>query len=375
MPLRLLSMRVTISALVALAKWASVSFTGRPAARATIASASLRSIARPPPKGSITTWAPSTAAATTKCAGRPTPSTASAARPRSISASGRRRRSPNSLRGSAARGVMDPRRRERRPLQLLGELERASRRPRGGGLRLVRRGEAQEQRPPELVVVAFVRLDHIAVHRRGLLVAGCLAELDELAVLDDRDRLARELPGRHALDGGQEPIEVLEERAVALGQRVERPGIEAERPEPVCEHPVVLGLVANLSREREPHVHLVGRHEPARRDFRGLDLVLERDLEQVQDVEGTVHLGLEGVVRGQAAQESLVLRVEAIDELFRGHDPIPSLRSAGSSCVSVSLVTTRRQRACHGWVWRASACVVKPRTGTRAPSAAKRRRS
>src|SRR5207244_1903334 len=59
MPLRLLSMRVTISALVALAKWASVSFTGRPAARATIASASLRSIARPPPKGSITTWAPS----------------------------------------------------------------------------------------------------------------------------------------------------------------------------------------------------------------------------------------------------------------------------------------------------------------------------
>ena len=69
-------MRVTISALVALAKWASVSFTGRPAARATIASASLRSIARPPPKGSITTSAPSTAAATTKCAGRPTPSTA-----------------------------------------------------------------------------------------------------------------------------------------------------------------------------------------------------------------------------------------------------------------------------------------------------------
>src|SRR5256885_3929268 len=28
----------------------------------------------------------------------------------------------------------------------------------------------------------------------------------------------------------------------------------------------------------------------SRRDFRGLDLVLERDLEQVQDVEGTVHL-------------------------------------------------------------------------------------
>src|SRR2546430_17526120 len=133
------------------------------------------------------------------------------------------------FRSSARRGVMDPRRREPRPLQLLGELERASRRPRGGGLRLVRRGEAQEQRPPELVVVAFVRLDHIAVHRRGLLVAGCLAELDELAVLDDRDRLARELAGRHPLDGGQEPIEVLVERAQDLGPAGGPPGDPAAR--------------------------------------------------------------------------------------------------------------------------------------------------
>src|SRR2546430_13378117 len=54
------------------------------------------------------------------------------------------------FRSSAARGVMDPRRRERRPLQLLGELERASRRPRGGGLRLVRRGERSEEHTSEL---------------------------------------------------------------------------------------------------------------------------------------------------------------------------------------------------------------------------------
>src|SRR3989449_8016913 len=155
---------------------------------------------------------------------------ASAARRRSISPSGGGRRSPNSPSGSAARGVMDPRRRERRALQLLRELERASRRPRRGGLRLGRRREAQEERPAELVVVALVRLDHVAVQRRGLRVAGRLAEPDELTVLDDRDRLARELAGRHALHGGRELVEVLEERAPAPGQRVERPRGPPARP-------------------------------------------------------------------------------------------------------------------------------------------------
>src|SRR2546429_452458 len=167
MALRLLSIRVTISVRGVLPKWASVSFTGRPSARATIASASLRSITRPPPKGSTTTSSPAIAVA---------------ARPRSIRPSGRRRSSPNSSSGSAARGVVDSGRRERRPLELLRELEGAPRRPRGGALRLVRRGQAQEQRPSELVVVALVRLDHVAVHRRGLFVARRLAERDELAV-------------------------------------------------------------------------------------------------------------------------------------------------------------------------------------------------
>src|SRR3989442_1483913 len=215
-------MRATIPLRVALAKWASVSFTGRPTARATIASASLRLISRPPPKGSTTTSPPSTGAVTTKCAGRPTPSIASPTR------------RPTSI--VTTEGVMDPRRRERRALELLRELERASRRPRRGGLRLGRRREAQEERAAELVVVALVRLDHVAVQRRGLRVAGRLAEPDELAVLDDRDRLARELAGRHALHGGRELVEVLEERAPALGQRVERPRVPAERAQPVPDH-------------------------------------------------------------------------------------------------------------------------------------------
>src|SRR3989449_8350656 len=88
---------------------------------------------------------------------------------------------------------------------------------------LGRRREAQEERAAELVVVALVRLDHVAVQRRGLRVAGRLAEPDELAVLYDRDRLARELAGRPALHGGRELFEGLEERAPPPGPRGERP--------------------------------------------------------------------------------------------------------------------------------------------------------
>src|SRR3989475_3683133 len=137
---------------------------------------------------------------------------ASAAGPRSICPSGGRRRSPNSPSGSAARGVMDPRRRERRAPELLRELERASRRPRRGGLRLGRRREAQEERAAELVVVALVRLDHVAVQRRGLRVAGRLAEPDELAGLYDRGPPPRGLARPPPLPPGREPVRGLEER-------------------------------------------------------------------------------------------------------------------------------------------------------------------
>src|SRR3989442_1490762 len=216
-------MRATIPLRVARAKWASVSFTGRPTTRATIASASLRLISRPPPKGSTTTSPPSTGAVTTN----------GAARPRSIAPWGRRRRSPNSPSGSAARGVMDPRRRERRAPELLRELERASRRPRRGGLRLGRRREAQEERAAELVVVALVRLDHVAVQRRGLRVAGRLAEPDELAGLCDRRPPPPGPAGPHAPHAGRGPVAGLEERAPAPGQRVGRPRGPAERAQPV----------------------------------------------------------------------------------------------------------------------------------------------
>ena len=65
----------------------------------------------------------------------------------------------------------------------------------------------------------------------------------------------------------------------------------------------------------------------------------------------------------------LVLGVEPGDELLGRHAATPSRSSAGSSWVSVSLVTTRPQRACHGCVWRAAAWVVKPSTGGLPPAA------
>src|SRR5262249_32316696 len=202
-----------------------------------------------------------------------------------------------------------------------------------------------------------------------------LAELDELPVLDDGDRLASELAGGDALDCRRETVQVLEERPVALGQRIERLSVEAEAAQTLGDHPVVLGLVSDLARQREVDVEVGGGDEPARRDLGGLDLVLERDLQEIEDVQVALDLGLERVVGRQAAQPPLVFPVELPDELLGGHAMTPSLSRRGSSWVSVSLVTTRAHRGCQGCVCRASACVVKPSTGAPPASRAANTRS
>src|ERR1041384_6148075 len=98
---------------------------------------------------------------------------------------------------------------------------------------------------------------------------------------------------------------------------------------------------------------VVRGHQPARGDFRGLDLVLEGDLEEVENGQLALHLWPERRVRIQALEHGLVARVEVADELLARHAVTPLLSSSGSSRVSVSLVTTRAQRACSGWVARA----------------------
>src|SRR5688500_3655207 len=158
---------------------------------------------------------------------------ARAARPRSISVSGMLTRSWNtrdsgSITPSAARRVMDAGGSERLLLQLVGELERALRRSRRRRLRLRRGGQPQQERAAQLVVVALVGLDDVAIKGGGVAVARTLAELDELPVLDDGDGFPRELPGRHPLHRGREPVEILEEGSEAGGERVDGGGIEAE---------------------------------------------------------------------------------------------------------------------------------------------------
>src|SRR4029078_8433518 len=136
-------------------------------------------------------------------------------------------RTPGSMASSSAPGgVMDPGRRQRLALQLVGQLDRTARRTARRRLSLGRGGQAQDQPPPQLVVVALVRLDGVAVERGRLPVPHPLAELDELLFLNDGDRLARELTGGDALDGIRQGVEIGEEGAVAAGQRVDGGGVD-----------------------------------------------------------------------------------------------------------------------------------------------------
>jgi len=208
------------------------------------------------------------------------------------------------------------------------------------------------------VAAAWDERYHVAIHRGRVAVGRVLAEFDELAVLHDRDRLAGELAGGDPFHRCCERVEVLEQRAVALRERIERLRVESERAQPLGDHPVVLRLVPDLPREGQLDVDVVGGHQPARRDLGGLDLVPERDLEEIEHGQVALDLGLQGVVGGEPAQTLPVLAVELGDELLSGHAVTPSFSRRGSSWVSVSFVTTRSQRACQGWVCRPSAWVV-----------------
>ncbi len=170
------------------------------------------------------------------------------------------------------------------------------------------------------MVVALVGLDDVLVERGGGLVPRPLAELDELAVLHDGDGFPGELARGHAFHGGPEGGQVPEQRAVALGQGVEAPGIEAQLAEALDHQAVVLGLVAHLAGEGQLHLRIVGGDHPPGRDLGGFDLILQRDLEEVEDVQVTLHFRPEGVVGRQELEQLLVRRVQFFHELFGCHD-------------------------------------------------------
>src|SRR5262245_50401120 len=302
----------------------------------------------------------------------------SAPRARSSSGSGPRTSSAKaratSMAGSAARSVVDAGGGQGLVLELLRQLEGPPRRGGGHLLQLGRGGQRAEERPAQLVVMALVRLDDVAIQRGGVAIAGRLAELDELPVLHDGDGLTRELSGGHALHRALQGIEVPEERPVALGQRIEGRRGETEGVQAFGDQPVVAGLVTHLTGESQLDRQFLGGDQPARGDLGRLDLVAERDLEEIDHGEVALDLRLRRGFGRQALEELFVLSGQPCDELVRGHAR-PFWSSAPSSWVSVSLVTTRRHRGCHRCVARASACVVKPSTGTPAPSRRARLRS
>src|SRR5204862_327677 len=238
-------MRVRICRLVTGARCCSVIGARRPSARATTSAARSGVSKAPPSKGSSSTGSGPTSARTTKCPGSPTPWMC------------RPTRRPTSIISTESVIGMPSRRSGRR-------------------LSVGRRGEAQEQLAAELLVIALVGLDDVAIERGRLPVPRPLTELDELPVLDDGDGLARELTGGHALDGRLERVEIVEQRPVALAQWIGvGGGGNADSAQAVADHAEVLGLVSGLPGEGQLHVDVVGDDEPARRDLGGLDLVLE----------------------------------------------------------------------------------------------------
>ena len=106
-----------------------------------------------------------------------------------------------------------------------------------------------EKLTPELVVVVLVGLDDISIERSRHVVAAARAKSNELVVADDGERLARELSGGDALDGGRQRLEVREHRRAR--ERIEASRLDAELSEALCNEAIVLRLVAGLPCERE----------------------------------------------------------------------------------------------------------------------------
>ena len=172
-------------------------------------------------------------------------------------------------------------------------------------------GEAEQQPSAQLVVIPLVGLDRVAVERRGLAIAHALAELDELPVLHHRDGLAGELPGRHALDGGRQRVEIAEERAPAPGQRIDRGRVDAQLAQALGDQPVVLGLVADLTGQRELDLDVVAGDQPAGGDLGGLDLVLSATFRRLGTLRGPWISGL-SVASGSRPRRSTWLSASSL---------------------------------------------------------------
>src|SRR5262249_14058181 len=150
--------------------------------------------------------------------------------------------------------------------QLVGDRQGVARRRRRELLEIGGRGVLDQDVPPQVVVMDLLRLDGIGVEPRRLLVPHRLAEADELGVADLRDRLAGEGAAGDPLDRRAETAQVLVERRVAVGQRIEVGQVLAQLDQPLADQGVVLHLVPALLGEGELGVHLRGGGPPGPRE-------------------------------------------------------------------------------------------------------------
>src|SRR5262245_40835081 len=121
----------------------------------------------------------------------------------------------------------------------------------------------------------LVRLNAIAIELRGRIFTSQLAEFDELLILFQRERLARKLSGADPLDGRVKAGEQLVHRSVSSGGGIEPAEVDAHSLEVFLNEPVVLGLVASLTGQREFYVDFRCRGKPDSRNLTGLELVFE----------------------------------------------------------------------------------------------------
>ncbi len=181
-------------------------------------------------------------------------------------------------------------------------------------------------------MMLFVGLNDVAIQSGGLQVALRLAKADEFRVANDRERLARELGRRDALDRRREREKVSEHGRART--RVEAGAVDAEIAETLLDEPVMLRLVASLPRQRELDVNLGGRRNETRGTFGGLELVLERKAKEPRDRH--VRRRLAGRGGTDALERRAVLRVELRNEIGDGHHGLAPrlgrLGADGSTC-------------------------------------------
>ncbi|MCH8883978.1 MAG: hypothetical protein IIA41_10855 [SAR324 cluster bacterium] len=147
-----------------------------------------------------------------------------------------------------------------------------------------RRHELGQSGDTELMVMGLIRLNLFPVqpHQGGMAVM--LQVTDKHFISLNCDCLPRELASGQPLDCRLQPLQGFEQRRIPC-----RHGIEILQGHPhihqvLGDEPIVASLVPYLPSKSELDIQLRSGGHPICGDLAGLDLVLERDLEQRREI-------------------------------------------------------------------------------------------